>query len=82
MTASRHELVFGVREADGGVGERFAEFVAGYFGVDGVADDAAGGEVCYWFRDISLGGSWEKGLLLTAQVGRDACSEQSARGYG
>ena len=42
MTSSRHEFVFGVHEADRGVREGFAEFVAGYFGADGVADDAAG----------------------------------------
>ena len=42
MTPSRHELVFGIHEADRRVRERFAEFVAGYLGADGVADDAAG----------------------------------------
>ena len=42
MTSSRHELVSGIHKADRGVGECLAEFVARYFGADGVADDAAG----------------------------------------
>ena len=45
MAPSRNEFIFRVHELDGSVRKGLAEFVAGHFGADQVADFAAGCEI-------------------------------------